>query len=147
MRARGTMLEPTLRVIEDVQRRAETDTALASFRGVVPWVHAVTRRAHAMGIPIVAGTDLMGRPGRDSLPLIHDELDRLVAGAGLTPLEAIAAATSVNARALGIESAYGTIAPGMAADLVVLAADPSADIANTRAVRMVVKAGAILVQR
>lgn len=86
---------------------------------------------------VAAGTDAVG----GSTPNLHVELQLLVDSVGLTPLEAIRSATQVNARALGISDSAGTIAPGMIADLVVLDADPSVDIANTITVSAVMKAG------
>jgi imidazolonepropionase-like amidohydrolase len=59
----------------------------------------------------------------------------------MTPLQAIRAGTYVSARALGIADSVGTIVAGKRADLVVLAADPSVDIANTITVVGVMKAG------
>jgi len=52
-------------------------------------------------------------------------------------LAALHSATAVNARMLGIDSQTGTIEPGKRADLVVLNADPTADITNTRKIAMV----------
>jgi imidazolonepropionase-like amidohydrolase len=56
-------------------------------------------------------------------------------------LDAIIAATSSAARAIGIDSLVGTIAPSKRADLVVLTADPLADISNTRMIELVMRAG------
>jgi imidazolonepropionase-like amidohydrolase len=143
MQERGTMLEPTLYVITRQAERARRDTLQRRLWTLDEWTYAVTRRAHALGIPIVAGTDLMGAAATDSLPYIHDELALLVQRAGLTPLEAIRAATLDGARALGVEKDYGSVEPGKVADLVVLRGDPSADIANTRRVAMIVKGGRV----
>jgi hypothetical protein len=68
------------------------------------------------------------------------EADR---AAGLTPLEAIRAATGDAARILGAAD-LGTIAAGKVADLVVLDADPVADIRNTRRIRAVVQGGRVV---
>ena len=73
---------------------------------------------------------------------MHLELEELVA-AGLTPLEAIRAATGDAARILGAAD-LGTNAVGKVADLVVLDADPSADIRNTRRIRAVVQGGRVV---
>jgi imidazolonepropionase-like amidohydrolase len=141
MRARGTLLEPTLYVSARQHAAFSRDTARRHLWPMLDWAAAFTRAAHAAGVPVVAGTDLMGRPAADTLPFLHDELELLVRRAGLTPLEAITAATRHGARALGIEREYGTVAVGKVADLVVLRADPIADIANTRSVVLVVKGG------
>ena len=76
-----------------------------------------------------------------ALPSLHQEMELLVRESGFTPAAAIRAATAVAARALGIEKTHGTIAPGFAADLVVLAADPLADIRRTREIVLVIKSG------
>jgi imidazolonepropionase-like amidohydrolase len=64
--------------------------------------------------------------------------------AGLSPLEALHAATGGAARILGAEGDLGTIEAGKWADLVLLDADPSADIRNTRRIRAVLQAGRVL---
>ena len=55
----------------------------------------------------------------------------------MTPLEALASATGVAARAMGVEDTVGTLAPGFRADLVVLDAHPTERIGNAREVHMV----------
>jgi imidazolonepropionase-like amidohydrolase len=64
--------------------------------------------------------------------------------AGLTPLDAIRAATVRPAEFLGLESEIGRIEPGMCADLLLLTADPLADITNTRGIEAVVSRGRLL---
>jgi imidazolonepropionase-like amidohydrolase len=71
---------------------------------------------------------------------LHRELENLVA-AGLTPLEALRAGTLDAATALGLDADRGSIAPGKRADLVVLASDPSGDIAAVGTTQMVFKDG------
>ena len=94
------------------------------------------------GVSLLAGTD---PPTREVFPgfSLHDELGLLVR-AGLTPLEAIQAATLNAARCLGISDSYGTIEKGKVADLVLLEADPLAAIANTQKIAAVVVAGKFL---
>ena len=91
--------------------------------------------AHRAGIPIVAGTD-QSVPGHS----LHRELE-LYVEAGMTPMAALQAATSVPARVMGQEGDAGTIAPGKRADLVVLDANPLDDIRNTRRVHAVMVGG------
>ena len=62
---------------------------------------------------------------------------------GFTPIEAIRAATQVSAAAIGQSAQRGTISAGKRADLVVLNADPTHDIGNTRKIDFVVKSGRI----
>lgn len=92
---------------------------------------------HRAGVPIMLGTDT-GTCGMFPGFSVHDELKRLV-DAGLSPREALRAATVEPARFLGVRS--GQVAPGHAADLVVLDADPLRDIANTRQLSGVVVRG------
>ena len=84
----------------------------------------------AAGIPIAVGTD-SGGPGRFQGLWEHREMELLVK-AGLTPIEAIQAATVNGAKFLGVEDRYGTLAPGKVADFIVLNANPLSDITNSR---------------
>lgn len=97
---------------------------------------AAMRRA---GVEFLAGTDTLNPycfPGFS----LHDELALLVQ-AGLTPMEALQAATRNPARFLGKENEIGTIERGKVADLVLLDADPLQDIHNTTRIRAVVRGG------
>jgi adenine deaminase len=69
---------------------------------------------------------------------------RGVVGAGMPPAEALLAATRDPARALDLEDEIGTVRPGLVADLVLLGADPLADIENTRAIEAVVIRGRLV---
>jgi hypothetical protein len=88
---------------------------------------------HAAGIPIMAGTDSTA-PNLVPGFALHDSLADLVR-AGLTPMEALQAATSKPAEFLGRSSEQGSIAPGQRADLVLLDANPLADIHNTQKIQ------------
>ncbi|MGA8763486.1 MAG: amidohydrolase family protein [Candidatus Sulfotelmatobacter sp.] len=90
---------------------------------------------HKAGIPIVAGTD-QTVPGHS----LHREIE-LYVQAGFTPMEAIQAATSVAARAMGLEKEVGTVEKGKRADLIVVRGDPLKDIHNTRNVEAVITNG------
>jgi imidazolonepropionase-like amidohydrolase len=91
------------------------------------------------GIPYAAGTDA-GPPGRFPGYSMHWELQLMVV-AGLTPAQAIDAATRRAAMFLGAED-LGTLEPTKWADFVVLDANPLTDITNTRSIRSVYVAGA-----
>jgi imidazolonepropionase-like amidohydrolase len=67
-------------------------------------------------------------PPGDSVPILHHELEDLVTHAALTPTEAITSATRNAAEVLDIVADIGTVERGRIADLLVLAADPAADI-------------------
>lgn len=90
------------------------------------------------GIPSATGTDEWYLPGA-----IHLELEDLVAS-GLSPLEAITAATATAARLLGAADEIGTIEVGMRADLVLIEGDPIQDIRETRHVWKVIKGGQVV---
>jgi len=97
------------------------------------------RNAKAAGVRVVIGTGagtMLDFPG----PSLHRELQMLVK-LGFTPAEAIAAATSSSAAVLGKDADYGTLAPGKLAEIVVLEADPLADIANTQRINTVIHGG------
>lgn len=93
---------------------------------------------HAAGVPLLAGTDAPN-PGTAFGISMHGELALLVE-AGLSPLEALRAATSVPAQRFGLTD-RGRIAPGLRADLVLVEGDPSADIRATRELVSVWKNG------
>lgn len=99
------------------------------------------RRLKAAGVPIAMGTDA-GNPGTAHGPSVYREMEAMQ-GAGMTAAEVFAASTIVAARAMGLEAETGSIAAGKRADLVVFDADPTADIANARRVRMVVRNGTV----
>ena len=91
------------------------------------------------GVEILAGTDTLNPycfPGFS----LHDELGLLVQS-GLTPMQALQAATLKPARFLGQEKDLGTVAAGKIADLVLLDANPLDDIGNTRKISAVVFGG------
>lgn len=95
---------------------------------------------HMAGVPIVMGTDA-GNPLTLHGPSVYAELEAMQAS-GLTPMEVIVAATGAAGRALPRGDGLGTIEKGKVADILVLAADPVADIANVRRLEHVVRAGA-----
>jgi imidazolonepropionase-like amidohydrolase len=96
------------------------------------------RRLRAAGVPILAGTDCPN-PGTAHGVSIHRELELLVK-AGLTPLEALRAATATSASAFSLND-RGRIAPGLRADLVLVNGDPTTDITATRDIATVWKHG------
>jgi imidazolonepropionase-like amidohydrolase len=106
------------------------------------WSLRLVGQMHQRGVPIAAGTDT---PINYALPgyALHSELEMLVR-AGLPPLEALRSATVRPAEFFGLEGEMGRIEPGMRADLVLLGADPLADISNTRRIEAVVSRGRLL---
>lgn len=99
------------------------------------------RLARRAGVRFLAGTDVGSLTGLYPGTGLHDELDLLVREVGLTPLEALRSATTAPAAFFGMERAVGTVTAGMAADLVLLDADPLADIGSTRRIHAVMVGG------
>ena len=99
---------------------------------------ATVRQLKQVGVPILAGTDA-SNPGTAHGASMQLEVSLLVR-AGLTPVEALIAATSAPARAFGYAD-RGRIAPGLRADLVLVDGDPTQDITATRAIVGVWKGG------
>jgi imidazolonepropionase-like amidohydrolase len=107
-----------------------------------------SRSAHAQanlkrvwdeGIAVVVGSDA-GNIGTLHGAAIFREMERMVQ-AGLTPLEVLRAATTHGAKALATAPQTGVLAPGALADLVVLDANPLADIGNLSRIHTVLKGG------
>jgi imidazolonepropionase-like amidohydrolase len=128
-----TILDETL-FVTNAGKRSEDDP-------IWLWTVAVTREIHRAGLPLAAGTDSFGNPNRDAVPNIHREMELLVDKCGLTPVEAIHAATYNAARTVGMEQSLGTVEAGKLADLVILRGDPSTDIKRTQNISAVVKGG------
>jgi imidazolonepropionase-like amidohydrolase len=95
---------------------------------------------HRAGVLMLAGSDSLDRfvfPGES----LHKELE-LLQDDGFTPMQALQSATRDAARFLGREKEFGSIAVGQPADLVLLDADPSENIFNTRKISAVIRGGA-----
>jgi imidazolonepropionase-like amidohydrolase len=110
--------------------RLSKPSTVAYFERMVDFHQRLVRAFRAEGVPMVAGTDALLSgivPGFS----LHDELE-LLAGAGMSNAEVLASATRLPALWLGVDGDRGTIAVGKRADLVLLDADPLANVANTR---------------
>ena len=154
VRDAGTFVTPTLSVVAGLARDGSA-AALAADPRLAPWLAPGQRAGldaafpgvaladaldnalrsvgalHAAGVDILAGTDA-GNPGTAHGASMHGELALLV-HAGLSPRDALAAATSVPARRFGLAD-RGRIAPGLRADLLLVEGDPTTDITATRAI-------------
>jgi imidazolonepropionase-like amidohydrolase len=106
---------------------------------LLPQAMQNVRALHQAGLVILAGTDA-GNAGTAHGASMHGELDLLVR-AGLTPTQALSAATALPARAFGLAD-RGRIAVGQRADLLLVEGDPTRDITTTRAIAAVWKNGA-----
>lgn len=116
--------------------------AAAAIKRRADWEVQLVRRMNEEHIGLLAGTDV-STPWTVPGAALHDELSALVE-AGLTPLEALRTATLNPARYFEKTSEFGTVAKGMAADLVLIDGDPLADIRNTRRISAVVSNGRYL---
>jgi imidazolonepropionase-like amidohydrolase len=166
---RKVLVDPTLTVyrnmlllsdLEEVHRHLDNDrvperlrTYWHSYRlgqGLAPATRDHRRKVfqkyqeltgvlHRAGVTLLAGTDAP-EPYCPPGASLHQELEYLVES-GLTPADALRAATLHNARSLKKEDKLGSIEAGKLADLVILSADPTADIRNTRKIERVICRG------
>ncbi|MGH7585991.1 MAG: amidohydrolase family protein [Gemmatimonadales bacterium] len=117
-----------------------TRDLVSSYLGrAVELEYAMTAAFHRAGVPLMTGTDSEGLGAQPGFGL-HTELELLV-HCGLSPLDALRSATSVPARELRIADSVGSVEPGKVADLVLLDADPLADIGHVRRITGVMRAG------
>ena len=140
MKDHDVVLNPTLWVLAEGDGKADPSGLRTA------WQNLVTARAQALGVTIAAGVDSLMTPS-DPLPMIHKEMEMLVTGAHFTPLEAITAATRGAAHGIGVDDARGTVTTGKAADLVLVGADPTVNIRNTRDIRYVIKDGKVVFKK
>jgi imidazolonepropionase-like amidohydrolase len=136
--------EALARVPHGVQQdwSAQVASRLAEGGGATPfaeWSLFLTRRMHEAGVPFGAGTDT---PINISIPgySLHSELEMLVR-AGLSPLEALEAATLRPAEYFSLDGILGSIEVGKRADLVLLDANPLENISNTKRISLVISKG------
>ncbi|HMG47913.1 MAG TPA: amidohydrolase family protein [Allosphingosinicella sp.] len=144
MRQRGTTLVPTLMAFVGIRERLGrgiyTPLVEGKVRMTLEVVGRAARLAHQAGVPVVFGTDAgVYDHGRNA-----GEFVELVERAGMTPAEAIAAATTGAARLLGLESEVGRIAPGLSADLIAVDGDPLADVRLLQHVGFVMVRGRVV---
>jgi len=121
---------------------APGNDALTELQQFSQWSLDLIGKLHAAGVPVGAGTDT---PIGSAIPgySLHTELERLVQ-AGLTPLDALAAATVRPPEFFDMADTIGQVKAGHVADLLLLNADPLADIRNTRDIRAVISRGKLV---
>ncbi len=137
MAARGVTLCPTLAAGDAIARYRGWDGAEPAPASVLAERHSFAL-ALAAHVPMCVGGDVgVFRHGDNAREMV------LMAKAGMPPIDVLRAATAGNARAFGL-SDRGRIAPGLLADLVAVGGDPGRDMAAVRAIRMVMKGGAVV---
>jgi imidazolonepropionase-like amidohydrolase len=143
MRRRGTWLVPTMMASRTAVAQAEAGAlppaVVPKAREAVAAAADSHRRAVEAGVKIAFGTDTgVSRHG------LNAQEFALMVEAGMSPAEAIRAATSDAAEALGRPDQLGRIAPGFAADIIAVDGDPLADVRQLEDVDFVMKAGRVV---
>jgi imidazolonepropionase-like amidohydrolase len=126
---------------KDAEKRPKPSAVeLEESQAVFEEFERVVRQANHDGVTIISGTDIAAErvPGFT----LHDEMAELVES-GLTPLQALQAATVNAVRVLHKADDFGSVDAGKVADLVLLDADPLADIRNTQRIAAVIAAGKV----
>ncbi len=140
MAREGTILDATLRIYDAMDRRAAASPGAARGYCSGDLGARLTAQARKAGVMISTGTDGFAEP-EGAWPSVLEEMDLLVARAGLTPLQAITAATRVGALSIAHNPDFGTLEAGKLANLVFVAEDPSRDLRALQTVTLVVKRG------
>jgi len=147
MARQGTYLSPTISPSRTVSA-TEADSHLSETRrrtaGMRPKIREAQRDMLARGVKIIGSTDAgVANVPLDSMP---GELEAAVEELGLTPMQAIVAATYTGSQAFGVSADYGSLQAGLRADFLVLDGDPTKNISDVRKLRWVFKDGVAEVQ-
>jgi imidazolonepropionase-like amidohydrolase len=141
----GTYLVPTLCVTQELdymRGHGVQEWMLSKAKAAAAEHIASIRRAVAAGVTIGNGTDLLpSDPAGGTVATIREV--EILTETGLSPLEALRAATYNSAKICGVEQTVGTLATGMAADLLVIDGKPDQTIRDLRNIQAVIKGGAI----
>ncbi len=126
MKSKNAILDATLCVSEDRD----------------PWIFTMLKKIHEQGVEIAAGTDQVVNLNRPH-PRLLDELSSFVDKCGFINIDAIKAATLINAKVIGEEKRLGSIEKGKVADLLVLNGNPLLDIRELGNIKIVMQSGKI----
>ena len=142
MKAKGTVLVPTLMALEGVRARIGkgiyTPTVEVKARQALEAAGRQVQRSKAMGVTVAFGTDAgVFEHGRNA-----GEFALMVQN-GLTPVEAVASATTIAAKTLGMETEIGRIAPGYSADIIAVDGNPLDDVKTLEKVDWVMARGRV----
>jgi len=143
MKARGVHYVPTLMATKAGRERLDSGAVadprvVNKMRQAIAAIDATIERALARGVPFAFGTDAGTYPHGRNGEEFHELVRR-----GMKPVDALRAATSVNARLFGVDDRLGTLAAGMIADIVAVPGDPLKDIRVTEKVLFVMKEGRV----
>lgn len=147
MKEKGTYLVPTVAVVIDLMNPGgDYDDPILQVRGrhMLPRVKQTVKTARRLGVPIVAATDT--GYGRDGTLTLQHEIEALTT-CGLSPMEAIQAATKVASELLRIDDRTGTIQKGLEADLIVVDQNPLDNILSLQDVLLVATDGHVVLNR
>lgn len=147
MKERSTCFVPTVATVVDLtDAGGDYDNAALAARGraMLPRVREAVGKASKLGVRIAAGTDT--RYGPQSNRRIPDEIVELQAS-GMSPMDALKAATSAAAECLGIGQRTGSLRSGLEADLIVVDRDPLMDLSVLRDVVLIVNDGVVAINR
>jgi imidazolonepropionase-like amidohydrolase len=141
MARQGTYLSPTIspaRVADSIADEYLSEVRRRT-RAMRPKIREAQRDMLARGVKVIGSTDAgVANVPLDSMP---GELEAAVEELGLTPMQAITAATHTGAQSFGRADDFGSLQPGLRADFLVVDGDPSKDISDIRKLRWVFKDG------
>lgn len=143
MKARGTVLVPTLMALEGVSeglgKGVYTPVVEAKIRAVQPLMASLVSRARQYGVTVAFGTDAgVYQHGRNAGEL------GLMRKQGMTDREVLASATTVAAGVLGMENQIGRLAPGYSADIIAVGGNPLKDVTVLEKVDFVMVRGRVI---
>ena len=143
MKTRGTYFVPTLMAPEGgkeiLAKGGYPPAVAAKMTAALESIGEVVRKAIAKGVKIAVGTDAAVYPHGRNLEELH-----LLTALGMTPLDAMRAATSVDAELLGLQDRIGSLESGKVADIVAVPGDPRQNIRQVEKVFFVMKEGSIV---